>query len=787
MYRILLISCLFLFQSQLASAQEMAILQGTVSDSLTQQKLPFASLIVKPINQGFSTDKDGSFFLTLPKGSYTLQISFLGYATHTQKLALTKNKTVDFYLSELSVSVDDVTISAEKSNRNIISNEVGALQLDSKEISQLPTLMGEPDIINAFRLTPGVQGGGEGNTGLYVRGGDAGQNLILLDNMTLYNPSHLLGFFPVFNADIIDNAKIIKGGIPAQYGSKASSVIDISMKEGNSENIAGSGSIGLLSTDATLELPINKGKGSLIISGRRTYLNVMKFAANQFIKSSNNFFSNTDYYFYDGSLKFRYNLGANTRIYLTAFGGKDFYHLSDNEFNVSNKMTWSNSSGAIRLNHVFNPKFFVNIASSKTYYDFDIDAAFDKYSFNLFSAIDDWNNAIDFTYLRRNKFPVKFGAAYTRHVLTPNKINADAGNVIFKNTNQYHSNEFAAYLNADFQINSTFSISGGLRLSLFQHIGPYTHYYRNEVGQLSDSIIYLKNENVKSYLRLDPNLNWVYILNNESSLKGSLSINHQFIHLASVGTVSLPTDVWLPSTQFIPPQQAAQITAGYFKNFMNNGLETSVELYYKNLENQIDFLNGVLDIFDNTKIEDNIIIGSGQAFGAEFFLKKQMGKTTGWLSYTLSKTNRKFEEINNGESFAAKYDRVHDFSLTVNHKLNEKWNISAVFIYATGNAMTLPAGRYLIQGNVANHYTDVNSFRMPAYHRLDVSANYLLKKRGRFESSINFSIYNAYNNANPYFIYFQVEGNIDEYYLSVKPKQVSLFPILPAITYSFKF
>lgn len=787
MRQIISISILIIIQSTYLFAQDKVLVSGVVKDSATNETLIGATVYITPVNKGLVTNEKGKFNISLSKSSYSFQISFLGYKPITKTISINSDQSIVFHLSELSISVDDIVVSATKDDDNIKNNRAGIIKLDSKDISLLPTLMGEPDIINAIRLTPGVQGGGEGNPGLYVRGGDAGQNLFLLDNMPLYNPSHLLGFFPVFNSDIIESVKVFKGGMPAQYGGKTSSVIDLSMKEGNQNNFTASGSIGLLSADLTLESPINNNKGTIIISGRRTYLNVVEALSSPFIKSSENFFNNTNYYFYDGSIKFRYNLGTKTKIFLTAFGSQDVYDMKDEEFNISNAMKWANLSGAIRLNHTFSDRLFMNLTSSKTLYEFDINAKFDKYNFNLYSAIDDWNNSLDFTWLRKKNNPIKFGVVYTKHIITPNKVDVDVENINYKNTNQYFSNEFATYINGEFKISNSFSITAGLRQTLFQHIGPYTHYIKNEKGQLSDSTVYSKNELVKKFLTLDPNLSWIYILNKTSSLKGSISMTHQFIHLASVGSVSLPTDIWLPSAQFIDPQRVSQISTGYFRNFSDNMFETSVEVYYKYLENQIDFKNGILDNFDNKKIEDNILIGTGNAFGVEFFIKKQLGKTTGWISYTLSKTYRQFDEINNGEIFPAKYDRTHDLSVTLTHKLNKKWTLSAVFIYATGNAMTLPTGRYLIQGMVANDYSGVNSFRMPAYHRLDVSANYQFKKRGRFESWINFSIYNVYNRANPYYIYFQVEGDLDNYYLSVKPKKISLFPILPSITWSFKF
>ncbi len=762
-------------------------ISGIVKDSVSNESLINATVLIKPLNIGLITDANGAFTSELTPGTYYFEISFLGYQTLTKKVRLNRKQHFVFYLSEKSVKVSDVTISAEKPDKNIQSNKSGTLMLTSKEINQLPNLMGEPDIINALRLTPGVQGVGEGNPGLYVRGGDAGQNLIMLDQMVLYNPSHLLGFFPGFTADIINNVKIIKGAIPAQYGGKASSVIDISLKEGNSHKFSGSGSVGLLAADLTLETPINKGKGSLIISGRRTYLELLKKASEPFINSEDNIFSRTDYSFHDGSLKFTYKLSLKTRFYLTAFGSADSYFFIDNEFKVSNGMKWNNDAASARINHAFSDKLRGNIWGGFTRYNFSIDAKYDKYGFSLMSSIEDWNGNIDFIYLANEKLNFRFGLNAVHHILTPNKININVESVYFNNTNRYYSNEFSSFLQGDVKLNKKLSFTTGIRQTYFQHIGPFTHYERDAFGKLADSVVYITNELVKAYHTLDMNLSMVYLLTKESSIKSSFASTHQFIHLASVGTVSLPTDVWLPSTQFIKPQKVLQVTAGYFRNFLNNAVETSIEAYYKNLDHQIDFLNGVLDNFDNTRIENNIIEGKGKAYGIELFVKKQSGNTTGWLSYTLSRTLRKFNNFNDNKFYPAKYDRVHDFSLTVNHKLNERWNLSSSFIYATGNAMTMPAGRYVIQGNVANHYTAVNSFRMKAYHRLDVSANYQLKKTKRLESWINFSIYNVYNHANPYYIYFRVKGDIDAYTLSVKLRQISLFPILPSITWNFKF
>jgi hypothetical protein len=770
----------------LAGQQKVAF-TGVVVDAQTQQALVNATIFMQPGALGIISNLEGVFTVQLVPGSYTFEISYLGYEPLKQEVKITKSDHKTFKLSEKSVSVESVTVTGQKQDVNIQSNNSGVIRLSGKEISRLPNLMGEADIINAMRLTPGVQGVGEGNPGLYVRGGDAGQNLFLIDNMPLYNPSHLLGFFPVFSSEIVAGATIIKGAIPAQYGGKASSVIDIDLKEGNSQNFSASGSVGLLSADITLETPLFDQNASLLISGRGTYLGLFKAAVEPLFQSSDNIFFNTDYGFYDGSLKFNYRYSERTRLSFTAFANSDDYFFADSEFKVSNQMQWGNQAAQLNVNHLFGENLRAKLAVGTTRYNFNIDAGFDKYSVSLASAIEDWTQSLDFIFTPSGKSTWRFGQQYTRHLLIPSKINVDVENVYYENDNQYFSNEWASYIQGNFKLSEKFSLAGGIRQTLFQHLGPFTRYTRDVFGKLSDSTLYRAGEIIKSYYGLDPNISAVFVINSRSSIKSSVSRVHQYIHLASVGTVSLPTDVWLPSTYFIPPQVVTQFTTGYFRNFDDNVYETSAEGYFKYLGNQIDFLNGVLDNSDNTRIEDNIVLGNGLAFGIELFVKKKMGRTTGWVSYTLSRTLRKFDVFKEGAYFPAKYDRVHDFSFTLNHKLSERWDISASFIYATGNAMTLPAGRYLIQGNIANHYTDVNSFRMPAYHRLDISANYQLKKLGRFESWLNFSVYNVYNRANPYYIYFRVKGDVDAYYLSVHPREISLFPILPSITWNFKF
>jgi hypothetical protein len=456
-------------------------------------------------------------------------------------------------------------------------------------------------------------------------------------------------------------------------------------------------------------------------------------------------------------------------------------------YQLSTRMKWGNRLGSLRWNHIFNHAFSANQTIGYTGYDFYLDASFNKYGFHLSSKIDDWYYKMDFLLLKFLDHRLQYGLNYTYHRFSPNNMHASLNQVSYTNAPIYYSHETSAYINDQWTLSPRLTFNAGLRFTNYMQTGPYTQYALDENGFVEDSLVYKKNTIIKTYNRPEPRLSAVYQVNEISSVKASYSINQQFIHLASVGSVSIPTDFWIPSTKNILPQWVTQYTLGYFRNFAGNQYETSVEGYFKQMNDQFEFRNGLFSKTNRNAIEENIVRGKGYAFGMEFFVKRNLGKTTGWISYTISRTFRQFDEINSGKLYPAKYDRIHDLSITLMHQMNDKWSFSAVFIFSTGNAMTLPAGRYIVQGNLVNDYGKVNSFRMPAYHRLDISVNYLLYKKERMESNLNFSVYNVYNRANPYYIYFEAQGNLDSYELSVKPKQISLFPILPSLSWNLRF
>lgn len=781
-FKILFLLCIISIQ---ANAQK-ALVTGKIIDENTGETLIGASIAIESLNIGTITNENGEFELKVPVGTYKISVSYLGYDIKNQEIEINKKTNLDFKFKKSDISIDEVEISAKKDDENITSDKVGAVTINAKEINKLPSMFGEPDVIKAVKLTPGIQAGGEGDVGLYVRGGDAGQNLILFGDMPLYNPSHLLGLYSVFNTDAIDKVTVFKGAIPAYYGGKGASVIDIGMKNGSTDSFKGSGSVGILSSDLTLESPINNGKGSIIISGRQAYLNAIEYLVAPINNRASNFFETTNYTFTDLSAKVHYRLSKKDRVTISAYHGKDSYSLNDSTSNLQNGIDWGNTAANIQYNRVITPNIFVNVSAGLTNYKFDLNARFLDYNLSLKSNIQDYYGKIDFTHIFQTKGGLKYGLHYADHELIPNSLDANLEDISYENKTKYKTREISPYINGNYNLTDKLKLTSGIRYTLYQHTGPFTKYLDTNSLIEGDSIVYNKKEIVKSYHTIDPNISAVYLINKSSSVKGSVGITHQFIHLASVGSVSLPTDLWIPSTDFIKPQQVGIASIGYFRNFLNNEYETSIEAYYKNMQNQIEFLNGLIDNFDNSQFESNLLFGEGKAYGLEFMAKKTAGKLTGWVSYAISRTYRKFDEIGK-DFFPAKYDRIHDLSATASYQLSKQWDVSATFIYATGNAMTLPTGRYIISGNLVNEYTSVNAFRMPAYHRLDLSANYHFKKRGRFESSLNFSIYNAYNRSNPYYVYFEVEGSIRQYQLSVKPKEISLFPILPSVTWNFKF
>ncbi|MBA2583398.1 MAG: TonB-dependent receptor [Bacteroidetes bacterium] len=783
--RYFLLTC-FLFASSSLLAQNKFTISGYVKDDNTGEFLTGANIYVKEILKGATSNQYGFYSITLDKGEHTLIASFLGFQDYSQAILLNENKRINIALNPKSILGKEVVITGEKEDKNIQSTEMGRIEMDVEQIKTLPAFMGEVDILKALQLLPGIQSAGEGNSGFYVRGGGPDQNLILLDEAVVYNASHLFGFFSVFNSDAVKNIQLIKGGMPANYGGRLASVIDVSMKEGNSKKLQVDGGLGLISSRLTIQGPLIKDTSSFIISGRRTYIDVL---AKQFIKDTSPF-KGSGYYFYDLNGKVNYRISDKDRLFLSGYFGRDVFSYRNKKAGFNVDIPWGNSTASARWNHLFNDKLFMNATAIFSDYQFAFEAMQSDFEFRLFSGIRSWNGKVDFNWFPSIRHNVKFGANYNYHTFTPSNATAKQGDVIFDtgSITRLYAHEAAIYITDEFTITDKLSLNAGIRYSFFRQVGPFNRFVKDDRGETTDTIFYNSGEKVIDHGGPEPRLSLRYALNRNSSIKASYTRNYQYIHMASLSAVSLPTDIWVPSTSLVSPQLGTQYAIGYFRNFFDNTFETSVELYYKEMKNQVEYKEGYLPengMFDNP--DQGLTFGDGQAYGSEFFIKKRKGKVHGWIGYTLSRTTRIFPEINAGKEFFAKFDRRHDMSVVLIYDLNPKWTFSAIFIYGTGNAITLPVTRYTIDGFLISEYGARNSFRMPAYHRADVSVTYNTKREGKFRSSWNFSVFNVYNRYNPYFIYFDNAGDISKGNLEVKAIQVSLFPILPSLTWNFSF
>ncbi len=763
--------------------QNQFTISGYVQDNASGENLIGVSIYEKESFKGTASNQYGFYSLTLDEGNYKIIYSFIGFKNITKEINLNKNIRLNISLDSDAILTEEITITGEKLDKNISSSDMSQAKIEVQNIKQLPVILGEVDVLKSAQLLPGIQSGGEGNSGLYVRGGGPDQNLILLDEAVVYNAAHLFGFFSVFNADAIKDINIIKGGMPAEYGGRLSSVLDITMKDGNNKKYEVDGGIGLLSSRLTLQGPVQKEKSSFIISGRRTYVDVLSKP----FMPEDNAFSGSGYYFYDLTTKINYRISDKDRLYLSGYFGRDVFNFSNSENGIGIEIPWGNATTSLRWNHLFNDKLFMNTSLIFSDYRFEFNIAQQEFELKIFSGINDWNTKVDFLYQPNQRHTIKFGTNYTYHEFTPGNASGRSGEVVFEPDEIYkqYSNEGAIYFSDDFEVSDILKIHAGLRYSSFQHSGyiSFRDYIRNDF-----------NRNDDNYRNIEPRLSFRYKINPTTSVKGAYTQNYQYIHLASTSSVSLPTDLWVPSSAVIEPKFSEQFALGFFKNLQDNMYETSIETYYKDMTNLIEYKEGVLPEDNTNSSSDNaFVFGTGESYGAEFLVKKNKGKTTGWIGYTISKTTRYFDEVNNGEPFPAKYDRRHDLSITATHKLSKSWTLSSVFVYATGNSITLPTERYTIGGNVYTEFTSRNGYRMKPYHRLDIGATYTPKKRKRFQSSWNFSIYNVYSRKNPYFIYFALEspegetGNIQNGNITPKAYQVSIFPILPSVTWNFNF
>lgn len=761
---------LFLMLPLAAFSQENYTISGYMRDGSTGEELLYATVVVKETGGGATTNLYGFYSITLPEGKYTIQYSYIGMQAQEMVIDLKADMKKDVELTSGATDLNEIVIDGKKEDENVTNTEVSVVTLDVKDAKLIPVLLGEQDILKTLQLMPGVSANSEGSSGFFVRGGDADQNLILLDEAPVYNASHLLGFFSVFNSDALKDVKLYKGGMPAEYGGRVSSVMDVRMKNGNMKEWDVSGGLGLISSRLTVEGPIQKDKGSIIVSGRRTYADIL---ARPFLTDG---FADADLYFYDLNLKANYKIGEKDRIYLSGYLGRDVFGTENFGFN------WGNTTGTLRWNHLFSDKLFSNTTVVYSDYDYGFKVDAGENGISLSSGIYDYNLKQDYNYYLNPTNTLRFGWLANYHRLKPSTFTiGDEAAEEDETQEDQKALEGGFYIANEQKVSGKLTLNYGVRLSTFSNVGAYTEKVYNEFDAVVSQTTYGSGEVYNTYYGLEPRVNATYLIDDASSLKASYNRNYQYLHLLSNSTSGTPTDLWIASSPLVKPQFADQVAVGYFRNFKNNTYEFSTEVYYKNLSNQVDFENGGSAI-NNLDIESDLVFGKGRAYGLEVFLKKKKGDFTGWVSYTLSKSERQFDEINDGSWFSARQDRTHDISIVGVYQLTPKWSLSGSFVYYTGDAVTYPIGKYFIDGALVGLYGERNADRMPNYHRLDLGATYIVKDNDKFYSDLNFSIYNIYNQKNAYQINFALDENG-----ATQATKLSLFGIVPSITWNFNF
>jgi outer membrane receptor protein involved in Fe transport len=784
--KIFFFALLFVLGYLTASAQNKYTISGYIKDSLNGETLIGATIVVQGQTKGISSNLYGFYSITLTEGKYILICTFVGYRVKAVSIDLRSDTKINFEVLPKAYLAEEVVVSSKKRDANVKNAQMGKFTLPIEQIKAIPAFLGEVDLLKTIQFLPGVRNAGEGSAGIYVRGGGPDQNLILLDDAPVYNTGHLFGFFSIFNSDAIKNVTLIKGGMPAQYGGRLSSVLDVSMKEGNNQKFQVDAGIGVIASRLSIQGPIKKNKSSFIVSGRRTYVDAI---AKPFIKSGSQF-KGSGYYFYDLNAKVNYIFSDKDRLYLSGYFGRDVFDYVNGKQSLKFNIPWGNSTGTLRWNHVFNNKLFGNTTAVYNDYNFTFNAVQNDFQLKLASGIRDLSLKQDFDLYPYTGHKLKFGGIYTYHKFTPSVISGKQDSTVFTPNNAQikYGHEAALYIQDDWEVNEKIKINVGLRYSWFQQIGPYKIYETDDNGNRTDSTVFGKSKAVKTYGGLEPRFTMRYALNDETSVKASVTRNLQYIHLVSNAGTTLPTDIWVPSTYKVKPQISWLYAAGLFKNFKDNMYETSVELYYKQMQNQIEYEEGYTPTgLDDT--ENHFTFGKGWSYGAEFFVNKTKGRVTGWVGYTLSWTWRKFPKLNFGEKYPAKYDRRNDMSVVAIYELSKKWKLSASFVFGTGNAATLPQRFYIINGILTQEYSRINEYRLPSYHRLDFAAIMTPKKnlKRKWKSEWVFSVYNLYNRKNPYFVYFDQTGSPLNGTLAIQAKQVSLFPVIPAITWNVKF
>lgn len=776
---ILLMTCLNIV------AQDRATINGYVRDASDGEELIGVTVVVEGTGAGAITNAYGFYSITIPQGEYNIIFSYVGYDREVVPVQLNKNQEMNIELTAEVREMEEVVISERAIDANVTDLRMSRVDLNMNTVKKLPALFGEPDVIKTIQLLPGVITAGEGTSSFFVRGGSADQNLILIDEAPVYDPSHLFGLFSIFNADVLKDAELYKGGIPPRFGGRLSSILDVRTKDGNNKKFAGNAGIGSLASRLMIEGPIKKDKSSYIISGRRSYVDLFLRAAGE----------ENLVYFYDVNAKVNWRHNNNNRFFAAVYLGRDVFTVGDN-FSFG----WGNATATFRWNHLFNDRLFSNLSLIASNFDYELGLLDPVQGFSWTSNLRELTLKQDLAYFISPEAELEFGYHVTYRGFAPGKISpADNGSIFLTTELQKQfALDHALYANAQTKVSPRLSLNYGLRLSLFQNLGPFDLYSYddpdNNVDPVrTDTTFYGRFEPLVNYLNLEPRVSARFLLDDQSALKASYNRMVQNTHLIASGTVPLPFNTWSPSSPFLEPQIADQVAVGYFRNLRNNELEFSVEAYYKDMDYVTDFADNA-QIFFNEDLATEFRQGDSWSYGLEFFLQKKEGDLTGFASYTWSRTFRHVPDVNLDRTFFANYDRRHTFNVVGAYDLNQSWSFGGNFTYSTGRPITLPSGRYEFgEGFQADLITDRNSYRLPAFHRLDLSATYSPKKNAtrRFKSSWVFSIYNVYSRKNPFTIYTRIaedeDGNIIGDGTQKEARLIYLFPILPSITYNVNF
>lgn len=749
-----------------ASAQSTSI-SGYIKDSLSAEALIGATIFAPDFKAGATANNYGFYALSVPaEPPFEVVVSYVGYRTRRYTITVDTKGKRDFLLPQKDNTLQEVVVSAKPADQNVQQARMSVIDLPIKDIKSIAMIAGERDVLKAVQFLPGVQTGNEGTTGFYVRGGNTDQNLVLLDEATVYNPNHLFGLFSTFNVNALNNVTLIKGGFPAQFGGRLSSILDITMREGNNKKFQGEGGIGLLSSNLTLEGPLQKGKSSYIISARRSYADLL---AKPLLRKSN---EQGSYFLYDVNAKVNYILGKNDHVFLSFFKGLDnASYTAANSLNYG--INFGNTTGTFRWNHLIGSKMFVNTAVIFTNYHLSLSTSQNNFYSLLYTGVVDKSAKTTLEWYPNNKHSIKVGAQYIYHALTPAAVSARIPRIRKRiqlkpdSLMQVFSNESAFFINDEWIANRRLGLNFGLRIPYF----------------------FTQNS---AYPLVEPRVTAKYSLDDATSLKLAYTDMNQFLHLVPNSTASLPTDIWISSSDIVKPQKSRQVALGLFRNFARNRYETSIEAYYKTMRNQALFKEGTQIVVDSD-LDEKLTFGNGTSYGLELFVRKSEGKLTGWVAYTLSKTTQQFAALNLGRSFPFTYDRRHVLNVVAMYQLNKKWSFAGNFVFNSGGAYTLPVGRIPVYegggslyDDYYSDYTDRNNYRLNAAHRLDLSAS--CKKtshlfRWHYDSEWVFSLYNVYSRRNPYFVYLTTDPVTKE----PKAKQVSLIPIIPGVSYNFKF